>query len=124
MGENILIVEDHDFVRKSLNDLLCSKFPECRIIDVKTGEEAVELAKDILPSVVIMDISLPGINGIEATRQIKKIDPHTQVAILSIYEDEVYKKDASLAGASAYISKRVMNSELIKTIKMLLSEPK
>ncbi len=122
MGENILIVEDHDFVRKSLNDWLCSKFPECRIIDAKTGEEAIALARNIMPSVVIMDISLPGINGIEATRQIKKIDPHTQVAILSIHEDEVYKKDAALAGASAYISKRVMNSELIQTIKMLLSD--
>lgn len=122
MGENILIVEDHDFVRKSLSDWLCSTFPDYRIIDAKTGEEAVAIARDILPSVVIIDINLPGINGIEATRQIKRIDPHTQVAILSIYEDDVYKKDAILAGASAYISKRIMCSELIKTIQMFLSE--
>ncbi|MCX8109936.1 MAG: response regulator transcription factor [Syntrophorhabdaceae bacterium] len=121
-NHNILIVEDHDFVRKSLKDWLCSIFPDYSIISAKTGEEAVIVARDILPSIVIMDISLPGINGIEATKQIKNVDPHTRVAILSIHEDEVYKEDAALAGASAYVPKKAMYTELIPAIKMLLSE--
>lgn len=68
-----------------------------------------------------MDINLPGINGIETTKIIKIMHPSTKVAILSIYEDEAYKNDAFIAGASKYVPKRLMHTDLIPAIKSLLS---
>ncbi|MCX7966373.1 MAG: response regulator transcription factor [Syntrophorhabdaceae bacterium] len=121
MNNAILIVEDHDSVRNLLSDWLCSVFPEFEIIGTKTGEEALIVIKKILPEIVIMDINLPGINGIEATKLIKHLYPQTKVTILSMYEDEVYRNDAIFAGASIFIPKRLMHTDLIPAIKLLLS---
>jgi len=121
MTDIILIVEDHDPVRESLKQWIKGIFPEFKIIGIKTGEEALNIIKNIMPKIVIMDINLPGISGIEATRLIKNIYPHTKVAILSIYEDEAYKNDAFIAGANKYIPKRLMHTDLIPAIRSLLS---
>lgn len=120
MADTILIVEDHDSVRNSLIDWLCAVFPKINVIGTKTGEEALNIVKKIIPKIVIMDINLPGINGIEATKLIKKLQPHTKITILSVYEDEAYKNDAYIAGASIYIPKRLMHTDLIPAIKSLL----
>jgi len=122
MTDTILVVEDHDPVRKSLIDWLCATFPEFDVVGIKTGEEAIKIIKKIIPKIVIMDINLPGMSGIEATRLIKKMQPHTKITILSIYEDEAYKNDAFIAGASKYIPKRLMHTDLIPAIKLLLSK--
>lgn len=116
-----MIVEDHDSVRKSLTDWLCTIFPELEIIGTKTGEDALKIIKKTMPKIVIMDINLPGISGIEATRLIKNLLPDTKVTILSVYEDEVYRKDALIAGANIYVPKRLVNTDLIPAIKLLLS---
>jgi len=68
----ILIVEDHDTLRETLRKWLSTTFPDCVFFDAKKGEDAVDLAEAEKPDIVIMDIGLPGISGIEATRQIKK----------------------------------------------------
>ena len=71
MPETILIVEDHDDVRRALRDWLELEFPRCRVIEAASGEEAVALIRIESPCLVVMDIRLPGMNGIETTRQIK-----------------------------------------------------
>lgn len=121
MAETILIVEDHDSVRKSLIDWLCAVFPEFEIIGTKTGEDALKIIKNKIPKIVIMDINLPDISGIEATKLIKNLYPSTKVTILSIYEDEAYRNDAIVSGASGYVPKRLMHTDLIPAIKLLLS---
>ena len=108
MTATILIVEDHDAVRKSLRDWLGVEFPQCRAIEAASGEEAIALIRTESPRLVVMDISLPGMSGIEATRQIKAALPSAQVVMLTIHENDTYRADATAAGASAYVPKRVM----------------
>lgn len=116
----ILIVEDHNTLRASLRDLLSVYFPHAFILEAKNGEEAVSLAFAYHPDVVLMDISLPGINGIESTRRIKKELPMTQVIILTIHDNPEYSADAAAAGARAFIPKRKMGKDLIPTLSDLL----
>jgi CheY-like chemotaxis protein len=121
MKQTILIVEDNDAVCSSLQDWLSVTFPECTFMIAKSGEEAVEKVANWPPTIVLMDIGLPGMNGIQATRMIKAASPKTKVVILTIYNDVEHRVDASEAGASAYISKSKMHSELIPLMKTLLS---
>jgi len=121
MPATILIVEDHDAVRRSLRDWLEVEFPQCRVIEAASGEEAIALIRIESPRLVVMDISLPGMSGIEATRRIKAALPSTQVVMLTIHEDDAHRADAAAAGASAYVPKRVMQTELIPTLAALLA---
>jgi two-component system, NarL family, response regulator LiaR len=117
----ILIVEDHDALRDSLRNWLTSIFQDCVFLQAGTGEEALELCHAHPPAIVLMDIMLPEMNGIETARRIRGVAPDAQVVMLSIYEDSAYKTDADAAGAVAYISKRKMGTELIPLLTKLLS---
>ena len=120
MTATILIVEDHEAVRRSLRDWLQVEFPQCRLIEAASGEEAIALIRVESPRLAVMDISLPGMSGIEATRRIKAASPSTQIVMLTIHEGATYRADATTAGASAYVPKRVMQTELIPTLAALL----
>ncbi len=122
MPETILIVEDHEVVRMSLRRWLESTLPEYFIAEVARAEDAIAMVRAAPPLVIIMDISLPGINGVEATRRIKEVAPAVQVVILTIHEDDAYRADATAAGASAYIPKRRTQYELLSTLNSLLAE--
>jgi DNA-binding NarL/FixJ family response regulator len=117
----IVIAEDHAGMRNSLKKWLSTIFQYYEIRDAGTGEDTVELCKKTKPEVVVMDIKLPGINGIEATRQIKKILPDTKIIVLTIYDIPVFQVGAHEAGASAFISKNNMYKELIPAIQKLIS---
>lgn len=119
----ILIVEDHNALRASLRDLLSSYFPNSFIVEAKNGEEAISLAFTHHPDVVLMDISMPGITGIESTRRIKNELPMTRVVILTIHENPEYRIDAAAAGASTFIPKRKMGTDLIPVLSDLLGLP-
>ena len=116
----ILIVEDHDALRDSLKSWVSFVFQDCNILVAKSGEDALEKVFSEPPDIILMDVLLPGINGIEATRRIKDAVPKAKVVMLSIYEDSAYQADASMAGSCAYIPKRKMGSELIPLITELL----
>ncbi len=116
----ILIVDDHDAVRQSLTAWLQNALPDCIVRATASGQEAVELSRQTVFDVVLMDLGLPDISGIEATRHIKQISPQTRVVMLTIYEDRVYREDAAAAGASAFIPKRLASSTLLPEIKALL----
>ena len=117
----ILIVEDNDSVRKSLREWLEGAFPACEVVEAANGEEAINITHARAPRVVIMDISLPGMSGIEATRRIKGSIPTTQVVILTIHEEEAFRADAMAAGASAFVTKRVMRKELMPVLAAVLA---
>jgi DNA-binding NarL/FixJ family response regulator len=119
----ILIVEDHDALRDSLRRWLSSTFPDCTFFEAGSGEEAVAMASSHLPNIVLMDIGLPKMSGIEATRLIKKAVPNIKVVILTIHDVVDYKTDALAAGAIAYIPKHAMHTELIPVVTKLLSHP-
>jgi DNA-binding NarL/FixJ family response regulator len=119
----ILIVEDHNALRASLRNLLSAYFPHSIILEAKNGEEAISLAFAHHPDVVLMDISMPEINGIESTRCIKKELPMTQVVVLTIHENREYRADAAAAGASIFIPKRKMGTDLVPVLSDLLVGP-
>ena len=121
MPATILIVEDHENVRKALRHWLELEFPRCRVIEAASGEEAIALAHAELPCLVVMDIRLPGMNGIETTRQLKAILPLAQIVMLTVLEDEIYRAEAKAAGANAHVTKQRMHSELVPTLAALLA---
>ncbi|NWF75430.1 MAG: response regulator transcription factor [Nitrospirae bacterium] len=117
----LLIVEDHDALRESLQKWLSTFFPELDFLEAGSGEDALNLVKEHKPGIVLMDIKLPQMSGIEATRQIKEMLPDTNIVILSMYDFIDYKTEALAAGASAYVAKNRMYSELVPIIKKFLS---
>ncbi len=121
MPATILIVEDHDKVRRAMRDWLELEFSQCRVIEASSGEEAITLARIESPHLVVMDIRLPGMNGIETTRQIKAALPFAQIVMLTIHTGDIYCADARAAGASAYVTKQRMHSELVPTLAALLA---
>jgi two-component system invasion response regulator UvrY len=123
MPTTILIVEDHDAVRGLLREWLETVFPQCQVLSAASGEEAVVMAQANAPRLVVMDIGLPQMSGIEATRCIKVQVPSAQVVMLTIHEDDAYRTDAQAVGASAFVPKRRMQTKLIPTLMALLPDP-
>jgi DNA-binding NarL/FixJ family response regulator len=121
MKLTILIVEDHDGVRFLLYDFLSDTFPYCRFLEAKNGEEAVALALAQSPEIILMDISLPKMNGIEATRRIKDAQPQTHVVIVTNHEADEFQREAYAVGACAYVLKHRMQTELVPVLTKLFS---
>ena len=111
----VLLVDDHDLFRTGLRNLL-----EEHAVDVVgeagTGAGAVELVRDVAPEVVVMDLNMPGISGVEATRQITSIAPLTRVLVLTISDQDGDVMDAIVAGACGYLLKDASIDELLRGI--------
>lgn len=121
MPETILIVDDHDTVRQALSRWLESVFHNCHILTASTGEEALAIARETPLHVVVLDFGLPGMNGAQTARRIKAISPAAQVVILTIHNSSAYRVDAAKAGASAYLLKEDMQTQLVPTLEALLA---
>lgn len=115
----IVLGEDHLITRQGILRLLEDEEGLRVIGEASNGEEAVQLVTDLKPDVVIMDIAMPKLNGIEATRQIKVINPYTGVLILSAYDDDEYVFAMLKAGAAGYLLKSVGGDELVRAIKAI-----
>ena len=113
----VLLAEDHTIVRKGLRSLLDGEAGIEVIGEAEDGREAVEKVQQLLPDVVLMDIAMPGLNGLEATRQIKKRFPEVQVLILTMHANEEYIFQILRAGASGYVVKQAAPTELISAIR-------
>lgn len=112
----ILIAEDHTLVRQTWKEFLNADSRLEVIADCGNGEEAVQLASKVRPDVVIMDINLPGINGIEATRLIRKYNPGSKILGVSLHTQPAYARKMMQQGASGYITKNSSGEEMIKAI--------
>jgi DNA-binding NarL/FixJ family response regulator len=113
----ILLADDHTVVRKGLRLLLESQ-PDFQVIaDAADGRETVALAEQLTPDVVVMDVAMPGLNGIEAARQISAKLPHTAIVFLSMHSDEGYVLKALKSGARAYLLKDSAENDLINAVK-------
>jgi DNA-binding NarL/FixJ family response regulator len=121
MSNSILIVEDHEKVRQALRKLLEVKFSQYQVIEVRSGEEALSLTLEDTPQLIIMDITLPGMSGIEATRRIQASASAPPVVMFTIHEDDIYRKEATDAGAIAYVAKHALQSELLPQLSTLLT---
>jgi len=113
----VLLAEDHLITRQGIRRLLESEKDLTVVGEAGDGEEAVQLAVELKPDVIIMDIAMPKLNGIEATRQIKLICPATAVLILSAYDDDEYIFGLLETGAAGYLLKTVSGDELTNAIR-------
>ncbi|MHB8599487.1 MAG: response regulator [Ktedonobacteraceae bacterium] len=113
----ILLVDDHALVREGTRRLLEMESDVLVVAEASSGEEAIELTSKLRPDIAVMDIAMPGMGGIEATRAIKKDCPETAVLILSAYDDEPYLLALLDAGAAGFLLKNVHSQELIQAIR-------
>jgi len=117
MSIKVLLVDDHAIIREGLRSLLEKQHEIEVIADTDDGRKAVELVRELLPNIVIMDITMPGLNGIEATRQITAEFPNVKVIALSIHSKRRFVADMLSAGATGYILKECLFDELVQAIK-------
>lgn len=115
----VLIADDHEIVRKGLRSVLEAQ-KECEVVgEAADGRQAITLVKDLNPDIVILDISMPMLNGLEATRQILKIRPQTKVLILTMHESDPLIRDVLDAGARGYILKTDAGRDLVTAVESL-----
>ncbi len=120
MPITILLADDHALFRKGLR-LLLEEEPDMRVVgEADDGKEAIERVRELSPDVVVMDISMPNLNGIEATQQILSDSPQTKVVALSIHAGKRYVKDMLSAGAAGYILKDSVPEEMINGIRKVM----
>lgn len=122
MKQTCVVVEDKEGLRQLLSDWLQSSFPGIEFFNTSTGEEAVQLALLYKPTVMVMDVSLPGINGITATRLIKRLLPQTKIIIHSVHDEKAYHADADSAGADGYITKSKTQADLIPLLQKIFED--
>lgn len=113
----ILIADDHTLFRDGLKALFASVEETVVIGEATTGAEAIQQAETLQPDVILMDIQMPGINGIEATRQIVQTSPHIGVIMVTMFEDDESLFAAMRAGARGYVLKGADQAEMLRTIR-------
>lgn len=113
----VLLADDHTIVREGLR-LLLEREPDIQVVgEVENGEQAVTMANDISPDIIVMDINMPKLNGLEATRRIKAQKPSIGVLVLTVYDDDEYVFNLLKAGVTGYLLKKVASSQLANAIR-------
>lgn len=116
----VMLADDHPLLRQALREVL-EKQPDIEVIaEASDGEEAVRLASELAPDVVIMDISMPNVNGLEATRQIKARYPAIAVLVLTIHNDNEHIVNILHAGAAGYLTKSIYGHEIVHAIRAIV----
>jgi DNA-binding NarL/FixJ family response regulator len=113
----ILLADDHKMVRQGFRLILESQEDMQVVGESGNGRETVELAKTLRPDVVIMDVTMPELNGIEATRRIREFSSHIRVLALSVHRDSVYAREIIRAGAEGYLLKELADTDLLAAVR-------
>lgn len=120
----LLIADDHDLVRESISRMLEEVYGYDVVGEARSGEEAIELARKTAPDVVLMDVKMPGIGGVEATKKICQICEKTRVVALTGFANELFARQLMAAGASAYVTKEAGFEEIVTAIRVVLEGQK
>jgi len=113
---SILIVDDHEVVRNGIRSYIKTLSDFQVVGEAASGQEAIKLVAELIPDVVLMDLIMPGMDGVETTREVKKISPRTQVVVLTSYHEDVNIFPALKAGAISYILKDMKMEKLVETL--------
>jgi DNA-binding NarL/FixJ family response regulator len=116
----ILLADDHTLVRQGLRKVLEER-PEWQVVEAGDGREAVKVAEQLKPDIAIVDVAMPLLNGVEATRQISARSPATRVLVLSMYADEAYVTQMLNAGAAGYLLKDSAGVDLLEAVAAVAS---
>ncbi|MFQ5840710.1 MAG: response regulator transcription factor [Candidatus Methylomirabilales bacterium] len=116
MGIRLLLVDDDVQFRNTLRHLLSQRTEAVILGEAQDGEEAIHLARALRPEVVLMDLAMPRMNGVEATRHLKASWPDLAVIILTVHDDAVYRRTALAAGAEAFLVKKTLGADLWPTL--------
>lgn len=117
----ILVVDDHQLVRIGTSRLLADIEGLQIIGQAESGEQAIDMVKDLKPDVVLMDIQMPGIGGLEATRRCLRVDPDLKIIAVTVHEDEPYPSKLLGVGAVGYLTKNADVDEMVRSIKKVMS---
>lgn len=120
MAIRLLLVDDDAGFRKTLRELLERRAHVQVLGEAGNGEEAVRLSDELKPDVVLMDLAMPRMNGLEATRQLKARRPDLAVIILTVHDEDVYRRTALAAGATAFLQKKTLGVDLWPTLVRIL----
>ena len=121
MSIKILLTDDHAMIRQGLHSLLESQ-PDLTVVgEAEDGRKTIELVQKLQPDIVIMDVSMPNLNGIEATHQISRTSPETKIIALSIHSNRRFVCDMLRAGAYGYILKESLFDELLLAIQTVVA---
>ena len=119
MSTRVLLVDDHELVRQGIAAMLSAAGDVQIVGNARSGREALEVARRELPDIVLMDVKMPDMDGLEATRKIKEERPRTAVIMLTMHDNPTYLRDAVRAGAAGYLLKDVSKDELIDAIRQV-----
>jgi DNA-binding NarL/FixJ family response regulator len=118
----IIVVDDHAVIRRGVQGILRA-FPEWELCgEADNGQEAINLAQSIKPEIIIMDVSMPGLNGLEATRIIRNILPSTKILLLTLHSSSELVRSAFRAGARGYVLKSDAEHELVRALNVLAGD--
>src|SRR5689334_13463209 len=115
----VMLVDDHELVRQGIAAMLGGAGDVQVVAVARTGREALEVARRELPDVVLMDVRMPDMDGLEATKKIKEERPRTAVVMLTMHENPAYLREAVRAGAAGYLLKDVSREELVDAIRQV-----
>lgn len=117
MNIRLLIVDDHAVLRAGLRMLLDVQPDMTVVAEADTGEDAVAQARQQRPDVILLDLSMPGMGGLEAIRRLREVDPSMRILVLTMHDDEGYLRRALEAGSAGYVLKRAADAELVSAIR-------
>ena len=118
----IFLVDDHNLIRSGLKKLIEEQSDMKVVGEAGNGREALDKIQEIQPDIVVMDVSMPEMNGVQATEQIKRDFPKVKVLVLSAHDDEVYFRQLLQLGASGYVLKRAIADELIHALQVVAAD--
>jgi DNA-binding NarL/FixJ family response regulator len=118
----VIVVDDHAVIRRGVQGIL-HNYPEWEFCgEAANGQEAIKLAQTVRPEIIIMDVSMPGLNGLEATRIIRNLLPDTKILLLTLHSSTELVRSAFRAGARAYVLKSDAEHDLVRALNVIVGE--